>query len=78
MWARELSSVTTDLDSMCLCFFTVFVSCIFLVSLFLDCIAINFPLRTAFAASHRFWVIMFITDLERVAVFPYQFLCFKS
>ena len=24
-----------------------------------DCIAINFPLRTAFAASHRFWVIVF-------------------
>ena len=24
-----------------------------------DCIAINFPLRTTFAASHRFWVVMF-------------------
>ena len=24
-----------------------------------DCIAINFPLRIAFAASHRFWVIVF-------------------
>ena len=24
-----------------------------------DCIAINFPLRTAFVASHRFWVVMF-------------------
>ena len=23
------------------------------------CIAINFPLRTAFAASHRFWIVMF-------------------
>ena len=24
-----------------------------------DCIAINFPLRSAFAASHRFWVVVF-------------------
>ena len=24
-----------------------------------DCIAINFPFRTAFAASHRFWVVVF-------------------
>ena len=24
-----------------------------------DCIAENFPLRTAFAASHRFWVVLF-------------------
>ena len=24
-----------------------------------DCIAINFPLRTAFAASHKFWVVVF-------------------
>ena len=24
-----------------------------------DCVAINFPLRTAFAASHRFWVVVF-------------------
>ena len=24
-----------------------------------DCITINFPLRTAFAASHRFWFVMF-------------------
>ena len=23
-----------------------------------DCVAINFPLRTAFAASHRFWVVV--------------------
>ena len=23
------------------------------------CIAINFPLRTAFAASHRFWIVVF-------------------
>ena len=31
------------------------------VSCFLryGCIAINFPLRTAFAASHRFWVVVF-------------------
>ena len=24
-----------------------------------DCIAINFPLRTAFAESHSFWIFMF-------------------
>ena len=24
-----------------------------------DCIAINFPLRTAFATSHRFWIVVF-------------------
>ena len=24
-----------------------------------DCIPINFPVRTAFAASHRFWVVVF-------------------
>ena len=30
--------------------------------LFLEivCIAINFPLRTAFGASHRFWIVMFL------------------
>ena len=25
-----------------------------------DCITINFPLRTAFAASHRFWIVVFL------------------
>ena len=36
-------------------FFTWDVSCF----LRYVCIAINFPLRTAFASSHRFWVIVF-------------------
>ena len=38
-----------------LVFFICDVSC-FLMK---DCIAINFPLRTAFAASHWFWVVVF-------------------
>ena len=35
-----------------------------------DCIAVNFPLRTAFAASHRFWIIMSsLTFISRYFLF---------
>ena len=40
-----------------------------------DCIDINFPLRTAFAASHRFWVVVFsLSFVSRYFLFPLWFL----
>ena len=35
----------------------------------LDCIAINFPLRTAFADSHRFWIIMLLFSFVSMYLF---------
>ena len=40
-----------------------------------DCIAINFPLRTAFAASYRFQIVMFsLPFVSRYFLFPLWFL----
>ena len=36
-----------------------------------SCIALNFPLRTAFAASHRFWVFVFVCF--KICLFSYLF-----
>ena len=46
------------------------------------CIAMNFPLRTAFEASHRFWIVMFLLPFVPRHVFnilfdfPVDQLCF--
>ena len=60
-----ISFLLLTLRVFCCCCCSSFSNCfrckvrlfIWVVSCFLrqDCIAINFPLRTAFAASHRFW-----------------------
>ena len=40
-----------------------------------DCIAINFPLRTAFAVSHRFWVVVSLLSFvsEYLLIFLFDF-----
>ena len=38
-----------------------------------DCIAINFPLRTTFAASRRFWVVFSLSLFLEIFLFPFLF-----
>ena len=49
----------------------VSLDCLFKTCCFLRCdwITINFPLRTAFAASYRFWVIVFLLSFEYLYFF---------
>ena len=53
--------------------------CLFVCFLRLYCIAVNFTLRTAFAASHRFWIIVFsLSFVSRYFLFPLWFFQWSS